>query len=193
MVKWPFVFSISLWGAVGVVLARRVGFPELWDPSIPSPRKWILPLVLGVFTGLASILFDVIHPLAQLYGLKSVHHPLPEGFILYIYGALISEIVFHLLPVPLILFLFSDLMLKRKHQNHVFWITAAILSLWESRPYVVDPGQWNWIETGRNTVSYLANIFEIWLFRSFGFLAAVEQRLVSYSLWHIVWPAISGR
>jgi hypothetical protein len=193
MLQWPFVLFLSVWGAAGVFLARKIGFPEMWDPRVPSPRKWILPLILGAITGAGSIVFDLIRPISEVYGLKSIHHPLPEGIVVYVYAALISEILFHLLPIPLMMFLFSKLLLRQKYPNAVFWIVAAFASLWESRPYVMQPEQWNWIETGRHSVSYIANLFEIWLFRSFGFLASLEQRLVSYSFWHILWPAITGR
>src|SRR5687768_14628267 len=64
MVQWPFVLFVCVWGAIGHLLARRTGFPEMWDPAVPSPQKWILPLVLGSITGIGSIVFDLIHPIS---------------------------------------------------------------------------------------------------------------------------------
>jgi hypothetical protein len=167
MLEWWFVPAIAVYGALGVLLLRRTGFP-----GAGTTRTGAMAAALhGLLLGLATVAYDFYQPARDL------HHPLPEGILFYWYGGVVSEIWFHLLPVPLFVFVLSNLFLRGRHQEAAFWMALVLLSAWESR-------------RGFMLIPYLANASEIWLFRRFGFTAAVAQRMVIYAVWHIAWPAM---
>ena len=182
MLQWWFLAAIAIYGALGVLLLKRTGFSGMST----TRRGALLAALHGALVGLATIAVDILRPL------PSIHHPLPEGLLVYWYGGVISEIWFHLLPVPLFVFAGSNLLLRGRHQERVFWIALVILSAWEGRRFFAQPETWDAIEIARNAVTYLANASEIWLFRRFGFMAAITQRMTGYALWHVAWPLLRG-
>jgi hypothetical protein len=183
---WPALAAISAYGFLGVYLSWKAGFPPMWNERMQSGRGPIIAAAHGLVVGLAAVALDSIRPVAEVLGLKSVHIPLPEAIPFYWYGAVVSEIWYHLVPVPLFILVFGG----KHHRQKAFWAALIILSAWENRRFVTNPALWNAIECLRNLQTYAANASEIWLFRRYGFLAALLQRLASYSIWHIAWPAI---
>ena len=190
--QWPFFCFISLWGTAGFFLSRKTVLPDLWQPDISQTKRFGMSALHGLLLGSGTVVLDMIRPVAEVYGLESVHHLLPEAIPVYIYGAIISEFLYHLLPLPLVLYLFSRKFLLGRHHEFVFWLAAIALSFWEIRYQMFDPRFWNVIEVTRSTWSYLANLSELWLFSRYGFLAALNQRLASYSIWHLLWPALQS-
>jgi hypothetical protein len=192
---WWFPLAIAAFGVPGVVLGPKAGFPHVY-PAETSGKRWLVTLILGFTTGILSSAVDWVKPLAPQIGLSSLHHALPEAVPFYFYGAVISEIVYHLTPVVLVVFLVSRLLPEEKRtertETYTFWCALLVLSAWEQKDFFLHPQLWSPIEIARNLVSYLANAIEIYLLRKWGFAMAVTQRLASYSIWHIAWPAMSG-
>lgn len=184
MFRWWFIAVLSLYGAMGVLLIPRTGFAGMST----TRRGTVLALVHGTVVGLCTIAVDAIRPVEEVLKVDSAHHPLPEGILVYWYGAVVSEIWFHLLPVPLFVFVIVHLTRRQERQEVAFWIAAAVLSLWEGRRILTDSELWVPIEIVRSAITYAANLSGIWLFRRFGFMTAVEQRLASYAWWHVLWP-----
>ena len=180
--QWWALAAISACGLLGVYLSQKTDFPPMLFDSTRGPA---LAVSHGVVIGLTAILLDYIRPVAEVFGLTSIHIPLPEAVPFYWYGAVVSEIWFHLLPVPLFILVFGG----KRHREKAFWAALIILSAWENRRFFANPALWNAIELARNLQTYAANASEIWLFRRYGFLAALLQRVTIYSLWHIAWPA----
>ena len=178
--------AMAAYGVVGVLLIRPTGFFGM-RTTVRGAR---LAAALGVLLGLASIAVDIVRPIEQVLGIPSAHHPLPEGLLFYWYGGVISEIWFHLVPAPLFVFAFSNLLLRGRHQDAVFLVGLLLLAGWEDRRFLLDPSRWEAIEGARTAVTYAANLTEIWLFRRYGFTAAITQRMTSYALWHVAWPAL---
>ena len=184
MFEWWFLAVLAVYGAAGVLLLRPAGFP-----GVATNRRGVLIAgAHGIPLGLAAIAVDAVRPLEEVLHLASAHHPLPEGLLVYWHGCVVSEIWFHLLPVPLLVFLGSRL----KDRQAVFWVVACLVSFWEARRVLTDPDLWVATEIVRAGITYAANLSEIWLFRRYGFLAAIAQRLTSYALWHLAWPLVRG-
>ena len=173
--SWWVLAAISVYGALGVYLMQRASFPDMWNR-----RGQLIAAAHGAVIGLATIALDIIKPMAP------IHHPLPEALPFYWYGAVISEIWFHLLPVPLLILVLG------RNKERAFWIALIVLSNWENRRFFTTPEMWTALDLARHLVTFAANASEIWLYRRYGFLAAISQRLVSYSLWHIAWPALDA-
>jgi hypothetical protein len=185
--SWPFLAFLAGWGLLGLLLARRAGFPEMWDPPRwRAGAPWALGL--GLATGALSILADRLRPLAPLLGLDSLHHPMPEGLLVYLHAGIASEVYLHLLPAPLVTLAATRLL--GMPPARAGWAAVALLSVGESWRFLADPAQWHPLEALRHAVSCLANGAEVWLYCRYGFLLGLAQRLASYSIWHVLWPAL---
>ena len=186
MLLWPALAGILVYGAIGVVILRRSGFTTMTT----TPRGVLVAMVQGAAIGVATSLIDWVSPVSTTLGVNEMHHPLPEALPVYWYGAVFSEIWYHLLPVPVLMLACRRI---ADDQRRVFWLVLILLSTWEGRRFFTDPLLQTPFGTILFCITYAANASEIWLFRRHGFMAAVVQRMSSYAIWHIAWPAISGR
>src|SRR2546430_2389105 len=59
-----------------------------------------------------------------------------QVFIYYVGAALLSEVFLRLLPIPLLLWLISRLILRGRAESQVFWVLAVLTSCVE--PYLQD-------------------------------------------------------
>lgn len=192
MLQWPALAALAAYGAAGVALCARAGFPPLWNAGLAQGRGFLLAVAHGVPIGLATIGMDLARPVAAVLGVETAHIPWPEAVPFYWYGAVFSEIWYHLVPVPLVVYLVAFRLRRGAGQEAAFWVALAVLAAWENRRFFDDPALWDATEALRNAVSYTANASEIWLLRRYGFLAALGQRVTIYSLWHVTWPALQG-
>jgi len=124
-----------------------------------------------------------------------IHVPFPYSIPVYLTGGILLEMLYHFIPIVFLTWIISNLLLKKKWQNQVFWILAILLSLWE--PIMQISGMLNMGMITSLLFSimlfifiFMANIIPLALFRKYGFLAPVIFRLSDYLLWHIIFPAI---
>lgn len=182
MLEWPVLAGIILYGAAGTVLLRYSNFSRMGA----TPRGLAIAVVQGCAIAACTIAVDIVIPVAGFLGLAELHHPLPAAIPFYWYGAAVSEIWFHLLPVQLIFMAaarFGD-------RERAFWFALVVIAAWEGRRFFTAPQQHTPTGTILFMISYAANAGEIWLFRRYGFMTSVAQRMTAYALWHIAWPLI---
>lgn len=189
--QWASLAAISVAGLIGVVLSRRTGFPEAWDERISNRQRILIPVLLGLAFSVIPVvldsathytrLIDARHGLAQQY---TGFIPMLLGFT---GGAIIVEVVYRLLPIPLLLWLFS-LILKRKGQERIFWILAVLTSAIEPLTSIQDmqviPGLVMPVVAAN---IYAFNFAQAAMFRKYGFLAAILVRAAFYVVWHAVY------
>lgn len=129
------VFGVA--GLVGIWLSHRTGFPAAWDSRISIRHRLFYPIVWGIGIGMALVAHDlVLHWTAaykEIIGAPTfnVVAPFPGPLLFYSGGAVIVEVFYRLLPVPLLLWLVSNLALRGRHRETVFWVLAALTSLIE--------------------------------------------------------------
>ena len=133
--SWPVIAADGLLGLVGIWLSHRTGFPAAWDARITGVQRVVIPALLGVALGVIQAGLDaVFHWTAfsvQAGGLPSFNAPFPGSVLFYPGGAILVEVVYRLLPVPLLLWLISNVLLRGRAQPYVFWILAVLTSLIE--------------------------------------------------------------
>lgn len=177
-------------GFIGLILARRTGFPELWDSRVSNRQRFLIPSVIGLVYGVVTIIIDLQSP-------SPVHLKLPLSIPFYTYGALFLEIMLRLFTIPLLVWFFSNLILRGKWQTTVFWLAAIIAALYEPLPHIREQ------LSGASGLAvlfvllkwiieplFLANVLTGWLFRKYGFLAAFVMRLSFYLVWHIIYGGL---
>jgi hypothetical protein len=185
--SWQFLIPLTILGLVGVWLSQKTGFPEMWGAS---PKQWVLiPTVLGLGAAGILILLNLIQPLGE------INVPFPISILFYTQGGIEAEIVLHLIPIPLLLWLISSVILRNRWQEPVFWGVAIVLSLCEPLGMISAISQTGLLEQSiipifMIIVSYSMNLIGACLFRKFGFLAPLTMRLSLYLAWHVVFGAL---
>jgi hypothetical protein len=116
--SWPAIAIVGTAGLIGIWLSHRTGFPAAG--SIGA-----LPILSGVSIGLIMSAGDVVFGwtryFAAQHALETFNVPFPGSVLFYSGGAIISEVFFRLLPIPLLLWLVSRLLLRGRAESQVFW------------------------------------------------------------------------
>ncbi len=181
--SWQSLIPLTILGLVGMWLSQKTGFPEMWGTS---SKHWLLiPTAIGLGAAGILILLNLIQPLGE------INVPFPISILFYAQGGIEAEIVLHLIPIPLLLWL----ILRNRWQEQVFWGVAIVLSLCEPLGMISVISQTGVLEQSiipifMIIVSYSMNLIGAYLFRKFGFLAPLTMRLSLYLGWHVVFGAL---
>jgi len=194
--EWKFIGLWTLAGLIGVTLSVRTGFPPLWNAAIPKTRRLLFPILLGVGFGVIAVATDVLTGwtdiVARKMGLTSIHIDWPASLIIYPGGAIIVDVIYRLLPIPLLLWLVSNLVLRGRGQVATFWMIAALTSFLE--PWG-DLGLWKHgaaMTTAVFAQDYALNLTQAYLFRRSGFVSSVMLRIAFYMIWHVAYGLLGG-
>ena len=191
--EWKFLAIWTVTGLLGVMLAARTGFPPPWgEPGTNAKRVW-LPLALGVALGAIAIVTDLATGWTKLVGekihLPTIHIEFPASALIYPGGAIIVEVIYRLLLIPLLLWLISGVILRGRHEERVFWVLAVLTSLLEPfsqdlREIITGPSRFafGWVFAE----DYALNLGQAWLFRRYGFLSSILLRVFFYLIWHVL-------
>ena len=193
--SWLWIGSLTALGLVGVWFASRTGFPETWDPAVPLRDRLLLPIVAGVILGAIAMVVDAATGwsalVAQQMHLPSIHIAFPASLFIYPGGALIVNILYYLVPIPLLLWIVS-LITRGRWAQQAFWVVGVCAALIE--PLSQDfglPGH-----PGIMAVTFAQdlalNLAQVAAFRRAGFGASVVLRVSFYLIWHLVWGALRG-
>jgi len=182
-------------GLIGIWCAHRAGFPAAWDTRIPGSRRLLLPLLLGVVFGMLAIAIEEatrsLHILEAVLGPANV--AFPSSVLTSTAGAIKWELLFLLLPLPLLLWVISCVVLRGRGQTPTFWILAALCAAMEpvlqGIPLLVlangaiGPAAF----AAYASHSYAFNFTAAVSFRRYGLLAPVLVRLGNYLVWHVLY------
>ena len=182
-------------GWLGLVLARRLGYPDVWDAFIATRERFTNPAIAGLWLGLLFIVADNIfgrfHSLGPL-----PHPPFPTSLVASFQAGAGEEMLFRLFFIPVVVWFVSRVMLNGQQQNAVFWV-AAIFSafffaaahiptvmLLLDRPFDAIPAAiLAEIFFINGTISLVAAFF----LKRAGFLAAVTVHASADIVWHVIW------
>ena len=188
---WPMIAILTVLGLGGLWLARRIGLPGFWNPDLPASRKWLLPVLLGVAFGALAIGVDVAtgwtDVIERKLGVPSIHIDFPASLLIYPGGAIIVNVIYYLIPIPLLVWLVSGVILRGRFREQVYWSVAAMAAAIE--PLTQDlsyPGP-VWVMLLVLLSDYTLNFAQAALFRRGGFFATVLLRVSFYLIWHVAW------
>ena len=194
MVNLTDTFSIgAIWliGWVGVFLAARAGFAEMWQEDISNAKRWLIPFLIGLVFGLFSIIFDKIQPFGEASLIK-----FPASLVAYPLAGILEEIIFRLFLTTTFVWVISNMLLRGRRQVEVFWGVAVFLGVFYTLSqlslYKSLMGTLDLFIAAQFFVMIGANfIVTAYFYRKYGFLAAISLRMGDYLLWHIIWGAIA--
>ncbi|MDQ4099291.1 MAG: hypothetical protein M3121_02180 [Chloroflexota bacterium] len=191
---WPTHLLFTVGGLIAIWCMHRTGFPAAWDAHIPATRRLLLPALTGVVLGLLAIVMEEVTEATKILEAQLGEEftvAFPGSLLVYSAGAIVWEMVFLLLPVPLLLWLISNVALKGRGQATTFWVLAAISSALEpalqggqllaESDGTLGPG----VFIAYVAHAYVFNFAAAVSFRRYGLLAAVLVRLAYYLVWHI--------
>jgi hypothetical protein len=195
--SWPSIAIFGVAGAIGVWLSHRTGFPAAWDPRISNRERLLYPILVGLAFGGVLVAHDLLFHWTDAFRrlnpeLPSFNAlgPFPGPLLFYSGGAIIVEVFYRLLPIPLLLWLISNLVLRGRAQHRVFWVLAALTSL-------IEPATQDLIALQRSelvaaasvvfVIDYALNFMQALFFRRYGFLAAILMRVATYAVWHVLY------
>jgi hypothetical protein len=193
---WLTHLVLTLAGLVAIWATHRTGFPAAWDARISATRRLLLPLLVGVAGGLLAIAVELVGGAstilaAQLGGELNV--AFPGSLLVYSAGAITMEMLYLLLPVPLLLWLISGGILRGRGQAQTFWVLALLSSAAEpllqgTSIVLVAGGALSPLTIALYAVeSFSHNLASAIFFRRYGILAAILVRLGHYMVWHVIY------
>lgn len=160
---------------------------DFWDRSVSHLQRFLIPAVVGLVYGVVTVLYDLRNP-------APVHLRLPWSIPFYAYGATLLEILLRLFAVTLLVWLISNLILRGKWQVQVFWVAAVIAALYEPLPQLTNAFNTGGVLAALGVIVaaplFAGNIVAAYLYRKYGFLAALTMRLSFYVLWHIIYGGL---
>jgi membrane protease YdiL (CAAX protease family) len=183
-------------GFLGLRLARRLGFADLWSPAVTNQQRFTTPTLIGAATGVFFILVDTI--LSQFHSFGPLPHPpFPTSLVASAAAGIGEEIIFRLFFISFWVWLLSYVVLKRRWQNQIFWVIAVISALAFAFGHL--PSLMLFLDAASISGVPLALMVEIILlngalslltahyFRTYGFLAAVGIHFWADIVWHVLW------
>ena len=146
----------------------------------------------GMFTNsiLATILvFNVI--LIDIFFTYSedINVLLPQSMLFYPTIGYVVEILFHILPLSLLLIILTSL-LKNIKQEKIIWFSIFVVSLIEpifQLAYGTPTNFPVWIKIYFALHLYLFNFLQLSILKRYDFISMYSFRLVYYLFWHILW------
>jgi hypothetical protein len=199
--SWSTIAVYAAIGLVGIWLSERTGFPDALDTRISNRQRLLFPVLIGIGFGVLEIGIDLVTHgtkfIESQSGEASFNVYWPASLFVYTGGVVLVEAIYRLFAIPFFLFLISNVILRGRAQDRVFWVLAVVLSLLEpltlsgavlfAKPGTITPGVILTIVLPTMVVTYLLNVAQAISFRRYGFLAAFSMRWGEYLMWHIVY------
>lgn len=173
-------FVISTFGflCLSYLLSQR--WFEIYRKKETAKKIRISGLAL-VFVSI-TILIDI-----KIYFPIDMNISFPESLFFYPSIGFLVEILFHVLPVTILLFFLSSIF-KNIDIAKVIWasifISAALEPIYQVFHMNAYP-TWTIIAVWVNL--YLFNVTQLIIFKRFDFISMYAFRLIYYLIWHILW------
>jgi hypothetical protein len=176
---------------VGVILAPRTGFTDMWVAEVSHVRRFVTPALVGAGIGVITILFDLVEPLGNESLIK-----FPASLVAYPLAGILEEIIFRLFLTTVLVWIISNMLFSGRWQESVFLSVSVFLGVFYT---IVQLGSYGEV-AGSLDVMIVARFFTViavdfimaaFFYRRYGFLAAISMRMGDYFVWHILWGAIA--
>jgi hypothetical protein len=142
--------------------------------------------ILTVPFALGAILVDLVFPYPE-----DINVLLPQSLLFYPTMGFVVEILFHLLPLTLLLVLLTSVF-KGRDFDRIFLVIIVIISLLEPL-YQFDfsgTGHPIWISAIEGLRLFLFSYVQLSILKKYDFLSMYSFRIFYYIWWHLVWGTI---
>lgn len=184
----PPVLAASVISVLGVV---SLGFL--------SSRRWF-EMAVGrerlrgmAWSSAFATLFAVVIILADLVVVFPYQHvPPPQSLLFYPTMAYVAEIVFHTLPLAILLALLGPVF-KGRDPTRLVWLCIILASC----PEPIFQLSWrsseiafSWADAYVGLHMFAFNVLQLSIFRRYDFVSMYACRLVYYLYWHVLWGSV---
>jgi hypothetical protein len=201
---WDVIATAGILGTVGLWIADRTGFMPALDPGVSNRQRYVVPLLIGGGIGILASLLDLVTKgtqfIAENMGVSSFNTDYPLSLFIYTSGTVVIEAIFRLFLFPVLLWLISYVVLKRRWQEQTFWVLILLFSFLEPlgqltgqmTPEVMENfGQFFvMMFLPMLLTNYPMGVAQAYLFRRYGFLASFMVRMGYYIIWHIAYGSL---
>ncbi len=201
---WDVIATAGILGTVGLWIADRTGFMPALDPRVSSRQRYWIPLLIGGGIGILASLLDLATKgtqfIAENMGVTSFNTDYPLSLFIYTSGTVVIEAIFRLFLFPVLLWLISYVVFKRRWQEPTFWVLILIFSFLEPlgqlsgqmTPKVMENFGQFFITMFLPMLltNYPMGVAQAYLFRRYGFLASFMVRMGYYIIWHIAYGSL---
>jgi hypothetical protein len=184
------VVGVSALGAILLsVLIVRDGFSIAGSDT---GRGVARSAALAALFGIVVILVDlaIVHP-------ADMNVPFPQSLLFYPVIGFMVEILFHLLPLCLLLTVIPALVGHGRSEAAV-WVSLILVALLEpafqtwtaasGAPVVGGPYTYAaWAVVSDGLQVFAINLCQLFIFKRYDFVSMYALRLAYYGIWHIAW------
>lgn len=190
--QWISIAIFGVVGFVGVVLTEHTGFPDAWDALKQKPIRALYAIGAGVLFGILFVAFDMAtgftRHIVAAHGVAQQYTGFVPMALAFSAASIIVEVVHRLLIIPLLLFVISNLVLRGRWQEQIFWILAIPLSalepLLQARDVLALPSNLSIVYA---IVFYALNFVQVFMFRRYGYFSSYLMRVAFYVVWHALY------
>lgn len=186
--SWPVLLAVVVLGYFGLAAASRAGIPAFLSPDVSGRERTVWPALAGALAGLAAIGWDLFFVLP-----RDLNVPFPQSIPFYLAGGFFVEVVQHLLPIVVLVWVLSRLLARLVSQGSVFWAVAVLVAALEpasqfgSNLFAGYPASFFVMGIA---LTYAINLGQLYLMRRRGFMATLIFRWSFYLLWHVLWGTL---
>ena len=161
---------------------------------------------LRIYTEASKVrlLFIVVIPLVLCVGIvwvdaqgvfpQHLNVAFPHSLLFYPSMAYVVEILFHILPLTLVVVIIN-VVFRPRIQTTTMLISMLVVALIEPIFQILNFGReypaWAIVYVGVNIL--VINCLQLWLFVKYDFVSMYAFRLMYYLLWHIIWGVLRLR
>jgi len=177
--------ALAIWIAVllaipsMIYLVQRHGFARsTWERT----RRG-LPKAAGgaAIFGVAVILVDL-----GLRYPEGINVSFPQSLLFYPAIGFFVDLVFHT-AIPALLLLIQRPLTQRLGERRAVWIAIGVAALVEPILQIFWAESLSWTELYTAVSVFLFGVFQLLIFRTYGFLTMYGTRLTFYLIWHVIW------
>lgn len=186
-------------GLLGMILSQKLGFADIWSTTISVKQRMLIPALIGATLGVFFVLADAI--LSKFHTLGPIPHPpFPTSVVASASAGIGEEVIFRLFFISFWVWLVSNVILKRKWQNQIFWIVTVASALAFALAHIPSIMFLFGLKTmGDIPIALMSEIILLngilsivaaYYFKTRGFLSAVSIHFGADVVWHVIWGAL---
>lgn len=185
-------------GLLGLFLSKKLGFAEIWQAGVTNRQRFLIPGLVGAVLGVLIIVGDLIFSRFNPFGALP-QLPFPTSLVASIAAGIGEETIFRLFFISFWTWLISNVILRKRGQNVVFWIVSLASALAFAMGHL--PALmfgYNLTDISQIPAALMAeiillngvvSIFAAYYFRKVGFLGAVGIHFWADVVWHVIFGA----
>lgn len=186
-------------GQLGMLLWRKLGYPEVWDDKVTLRQRFLQPAWIGLVCGVVLVLQDLVFGMWSPIGRFS-HPAFPLSLIASFTAGIGEEILFRLFYLSFWVWLVSRVVLRGKGQETVYKIMAVFSAVAFAAAHLPSlMFLYGWQSLAQIPELVLVQVFLLngligilaaMSMRKYGLLAAVGIHFWADVVWHVLYGLV---